>query len=491
MADALPDDDATRIYRPYGSPPPDASATGGTESRPDPFAADPPAPDPFAADPFAPHPASSRADAAPDPFAPDPPARPAPPDPFAPDPFAPDPLVPGDASSGTGRSDPFASPPPASTSDELAADPFRPPPPTERDPFASPSPPPTPDPFATPAASPSSDPFAAPAAAPPTDPFATPPASPAPAPAAASPFDLSAPDPFAAPPPLPALDPVPARASDPFTTPAATDTDDPFADLQGAGGGPSYADDSRVYAAGPSAGVDLPDVFGTERTLAGAFTPVFSLILQIRASDHLGDPTALRQRVETLLSESARSARELGVSEADLAEAEFGLVAFLDEAILGSDWPGRDAWSAQPLQLTHYDRYDAGERFFDRLKALFDEGGTRTAVLEVYYLCLALGFKGRYAIQGREVLRRLVDDLHGRLERVSGEAGALAPRGTSREVPAEAEKGGLPSWALWTGAAVLVALLYLGLSLSLSGVAEETAADLEALTASSPPPSMP
>ena len=532
MADDLPDDDATRIYRPYGSPPPDAPATetADASSAPDPFA-----PDPFASDPFAPAPSGSP----PDPFAPAPlpasPASDAAPDPFAPDspptasadPFAPDP-----ASAASSMPDPFA--PAPSEPDELATDPFRPPP-TAEDPFAAPpspappTPPATPfsntpaapdpfapsapsapespsapDPFASPAASspagrgrlspdpfaaPISDPFAAPPASAPADPFAPP--SPTPtapsAPADPSPFDLSAPDPFAAPPPLPSVDPVPARAADPFTAAPGTNTDDPFADLQGPSseGGASYADDSRVHATGARAEVDLPDVFSTERTLAGAFTPVFSLILQIRASQHLGDPTALRQRVEALLSDAARSARELGVSDADTSEAEFCLVAFLDEAILGSDWPGRDAWSAQPLQLTHYDRYDAGEWFFDRLKALLDEGGTRTAVLEVYYLCLALGFKGRYAIHGREVLRRLVDDLYGRLERASGVAGALAPRGTSREVAAEAEKGGIPSWALWIGAAALVALLYLGLSLSLSGVASETAEELQTLQTSS------
>jgi type VI secretion system protein ImpK len=228
-------------------------------------------------------------------------------------------------------------------------------------------------------------------------------------------------------------------------------------------------------------------MFGAERTLAGAFTPVFSLILQIRASQDLGDPTALRQRVEALLIESARIARKAGVNDSDIHEAEFCVVAFLDEAILGSSWPGRDAWSAQPLQLTHYDRYDAGERFFDRLKSLLDEGGARTAVMEVYYLCLALGFKGRYAIQGREVLRRLVDDLHARLSQTpNGRAGDLAPRGRSREVPAEAEKGGIPSWALWIGAALLVLLLYVGLSLSLNGVASETATDLSTISTATP-----
>ena len=59
----------------------------------------------------------------------------------------------------------------------------------------------------------------------------------------------------------------------------------------------------------------------------------------------------------------------------------------------------------------------------------------------------------------------------------------LSPRGRSREVPTEAEKGGIPTWALWVGAAVLVALLYIGLSVSLSGAARDTADDLRSLSA--------
>lgn len=519
--DPRPDDDATRIYRPYGSPPPasdepdpfasdgdpfasdppTAGASGEGEAPPDPFAPSrksaPPADDPFASepprapasdDPFAPSP-SSRSAPADDPFAPEPPKATPPPsgrDRGATDIFGPpigDPFAPATDSDGASSDDPFAAPP--SAADPFSAppsrhteapDPFRAP---DRgdDPFAprptggaapdpfAPSPPSTPDPFA---ASPPPE-----AKAPPAPP-ATPPADP---------FDVEPADPFAPAPKVPARQP--REREDPFAATPSTDSDDPFHALKGpsgGGGGGGFDSSLRDRPFASSESMDLPEAFGTERTLAGAFTPVFSLILQIRAAQRLGDGTALRQRIEALLSEAARTARSYNVPEGDVEEATFCLVAFLDEAILATDWPGRDRWSAEPLQLAHYDRYDAGERFFDRLKRLLDEGAARTGVLEVYYLCLALGFKGRYAIQGREVLRRLVEDLHSRLERANGAAGALSPRGRSREVPAEAEKGGIPTWALWVGAAVLVALLYLGLSFSLSGAANETATDLRALT---------
>ncbi len=518
--DPRPDDDATRIYRPYGSPPPapdEPDPFAPDPFAPDPFAPDPSAPDPSAADPFAPDPSAPEAPtAAPDPFAPGPPAsgpppapaprHPAPPahDPFAPDllppvsdPFAPvAPAAPAPDPFAPAASDPFASagtPAPAATSpasgtppaDPFAPDPFTPTAPdpftpSAPDPFRAASPPPSaPDPFAPSGG----DAFGTEPSTPSPASSTPPPAGPAPSPPAPDPFSVTPADPFAPPPPVPAPAPAP-RAPDPFTVQPLGDSSDPFATLKG-GPGSGGAFDSAVrhdrYQGGT--GVDLPDAFGTERTLAGAFSAVFSLILQIRAADRLGDATALRQRIEALLGEAARSARTVGASDADVDEATFAAIAFLDEAVLGTEWPGRDGWSAQPLQLAHYDRYDAGEQFFDRLKRLLDEGGTRTAVLEVYYLCLALGFKGRYAIQGREVLRRLVEDLHGRLERANGAAGVLSPRGRSREVPAQAEAGGVPTWALWLGAAVLVALLYIGLSVSLSGGARETADVLRSLSA--------
>lgn len=498
--DPYPDDDATRIYRPYGSPPPDPAEA--PEPADDPFAPatpDPFAPDPGTPDPFAPEPSAA------DPFAPDVPS----PDPFAPEPSAADPFAPTPspaddpfraASPATGAApDPF-SPAPSSAPDPFAPDPAPPPPAATPDPFAPASEDPfapapssgTTDPFrSAPVADPfgpsGPDPFApapAPTPPPPTPPPAAPPKADPFAPSGPDPFDLSGADPFA-PQPTPKGPAVPDRSADPFAATPSTTSDDPFADFQGPTGGGRGAFDSgyhNVSAPGPD--VDLPTAFEAERTLAGAFTPVFSLILQIRSSEDLGDPTALRQRIESLLRESARVARQAGARDEDIAQAEFCLVAFLDEAILASQWPGQGAWSAEPLQLTHYDRFDAGEQFFDRLKALLDEGGTRKELLEVYYLCLALGFKGRYAIHGREVLRRLVDDLYTRIS-AGNEPGKLAPRGTSREVPAEAEKGGIPTWALWVGAAALVALLYLVLSLMLSSAASETADDLRTLSAQS------
>ena len=73
--------------------------------------------------------------------------------------------------------------------------------------------------------------------------------------------------------------------------------------------------------------------------------------------------------------------------------ALYAIVAFMDEQILRSQWSGRQQWMSQPLQLTYFNENTAGEGFFTRMQAL-EQRPNQAHVLEIYYLCLALGFRG-------------------------------------------------------------------------------------------------
>ncbi|HEY6556244.1 MAG TPA: DotU family type IV/VI secretion system protein [Polyangiaceae bacterium] len=116
-------------------------------------------------------------------------------------------------------------------------------------------------------------------------------------------------------------------------------------------------------------------------------------------SAHLPSPAELRQRLLGVLERMVTSGRAAGVAEADLAEARYAFVAFIDEQILKSSWAGRTEWMSQPLQLLLYRENTAGENFFVRMRALLHDG-RRPAALEAYYLCLALGFRGAYERAG-------------------------------------------------------------------------------------------
>jgi type VI secretion system protein ImpK len=101
----------------------------------------------------------------------------------------------------------------------------------------------------------------------------------------------------------------------------------------------------------------------------------------------------LKTNVQKLLSKSEDGLRKGEISPDDYDQARFAVCAWIDEALLNSDWPHKDIWVRQQLQRIYYNTTDAGEIFFDRLSGL---GPHQLEVREVYYLCLALGFSGRY-----------------------------------------------------------------------------------------------
>jgi type IV/VI secretion system ImpK/VasF family protein len=110
-------------------------------------------------------------------------------------------------------------------------------------------------------------------------------------------------------------------------------------------------------------------------------------------------PDVLRGEILEALRVLVSRCRALGVPDTETVEARYAIVAFIDERVSHSNWPGRTEWMNNPLQLQLYREYTAGENFFARMRVLLHRGVPSQA-LEVYYLCLALGFTG--ALPGNE-----------------------------------------------------------------------------------------
>lgn len=101
----------------------------------------------------------------------------------------------------------------------------------------------------------------------------------------------------------------------------------------------------------------------------------------------------IRPDIESLITQSHESAADGGLPEEDYDMARFAMCAWIDEAVMNSSWNHTMRWQKEPLQRRYYTTTNAGELFFERLNAI---GPHQNDVREVYYLCLAMGFKGRY-----------------------------------------------------------------------------------------------
>ncbi len=217
-----------------------------------------------------------------------------------------------------------------------------------------------------------------------------------------------------------------------------------------------------------------------DKRLAEIFAPCFTLILQLRATEEFGDAEVLRRRIKDLLDDAEREALRTGVSPDNIQMAKFALVAFIDETILSSDWSQKDEWVSTPLQLELYDQYDAGEVFFDRLKQLRQNPKANAEALEVYYLCMTLGFKGKYQLHEQERYREIIETTYEELSRLPGMGTKdLAPHGQPRGQVAQEVKSKLPTWVIAAAAVLIGLLVYTGMYVYITDTAGDTAAAIE------------
>ncbi|RPI79868.1 MAG: DotU family type IV/VI secretion system protein [Desulfobacteraceae bacterium] len=102
-----------------------------------------------------------------------------------------------------------------------------------------------------------------------------------------------------------------------------------------------------------------------------------------------------------LMVQSQNKLAQTSFSQEDYDLARFAVVAWVDETIMNSSWKEKGKWQKELLQRVYYQLSNAGDLFFERLNNI---GPHQRDVREVYYLCLALGFSGRYCNPGDEFL---------------------------------------------------------------------------------------
>jgi type VI secretion system protein ImpK len=165
--------------------------------------------------------------------------------------------------------------------------------------------------------------------------------------------------------------------------------------------------------------------------LALLYQGLFTGIVRIQSGrQQIANAEAFRRRMKEALAEVAREAIKRNYAAEHTMETDFAVVAFLDEVILSSHDPCRNEWAQKPLQEDLFGVSIAGELFFSRVEKLLAraESAEVADMLEVYYLCLLLGFEGKYAIGGGKAeLHVIADRIRQRIAHVRGERGQLSP----------------------------------------------------------------
>jgi len=208
--------------------------------------------------------------------------------------------------------------------------------------------------------------------------------------------------------------------------------------------------------------------------------PVFELVLKLRAESITLTPE-LRASVHALLQETEQRAATLRYSEKQIKDVKFALAALVDETVLNTNSSLREEWEKFPLQLEYFGEHLAGVKFFEKLDELLKAIKTEANVVEVYYLCLLLGYKGKYKVYMEEQLQELIKRTATQLRRAGRlQDTELSPHWKVLDQPTLPKDPGIPVWLKVSSAAVLivVVLIYLVILLLLKSEARTAAEQL-------------
>ena len=145
--------------------------------------------------------------------------------------------------------------------------------------------------------------------------------------------------------------------------------------------------------------------------LALQLQELFTAIVRLRARrQQVSNAELFRGQVLNSVKTAEQAARASGYTDADIRLAVFAVVAFLDESLLNLRQAVFNDWVRRPLQEEMFGRHVGGEVFFDHLQELLERRDSVEVadVLEVFYLCLLLGYLGRFSISSKGDLQALM-----------------------------------------------------------------------------------
>lgn len=179
-------------------------------------------------------------------------------------------------------------------------------------------------------------------------------------------------------------------------------------------------------------------------TFAG---PIFDLILRLKAGI-VAPSNDLRPKVAAMLEDFEKRAERYRFNHKIVQVSKFALASFMDETVLTNNFPLRDEWEKNALQLEYFGEQLAGNKFFEKLDAMLKQIDATKDAVEIYYLCMLLGFKGRYAVYEQDKLLAIMQETANALVKAGKIVPVeLAPNWLSTDQPKPPPKRGMPAWA--------------------------------------------
>jgi type VI secretion system protein ImpK len=236
---------------------------------------------------------------------------------------------------------------------------------------------------------------------------------------------------------------------------------------------------SRIDHAAPVVGPEV--VAPGLNPLVQAAVPLLLLAGQLRHTAAVSDVAGLRNHALDEVRRFEERARGAGVANEVVLAARYALCSTIDEAAMSTPWGAQSEWAEQTLLILLHREAWGGEKFFDMLSRTMPDPSRHIDLMELQYLCMAVGFAGKYHVAQRgqaqladveRMLHRAIRDFRGTAEP------ALSPRWRGREDRRNPILRFVPWWVVGAAVLSIVSLTFLVFWIRLGGAATPVQAQL-------------
>jgi type VI secretion system protein ImpK len=169
------------------------------------------------------------------------------------------------------------------------------------------------------------------------------------------------------------------------------------------------------YIASSSSNASISDfIIGSRNPILQAAAPLLTLASRLAGTVQQANIATLRQQAVQEIQAFEDRLRSANVSAEDSLVARYVICTFVDSAVLNTPWGAQGDWASQSLLVMFHKEVSGGEKFFEILERLRADPARYIDLIELLFVCLALGYEGKYRRDpgGQNRLAELQHDLY-------------------------------------------------------------------------------
>ncbi|AWM79175.1 hypothetical protein DKL61_01690 [Gammaproteobacteria bacterium ESL0073] len=227
---------------------------------------------------------------------------------------------------------------------------------------------------------------------------------------------------------------------------------------------PKYAalDDKMVFAARLRP-VDENIVGLNPLISAGAH--ILSEIVRLRNNAPPEDLDALQHNYIDAIKRFERVALQSGVENSQVMSARYVMCTVLDEAVVCTSWGVESTWSKYSMLASFHNETFGGEKVFQLLDKITRNPVKYLPLIELIYVCLSLGFEGKYRVVNRGTLEleAIRDSLYRQIKQLRGDVPkALSPQWQGLQTHRRGLIRLVPWWMVVIFTVICLVIMYCG-----------------------------